>query len=316
MPAPHSLAKVVMVDPAANRWADQLLAVLNPILRNVNGDLRGPVSAPEVVGWLGLPLSATMATPSIGQVPKWNGIEWEPGSAGSTGTVTAVTATAPLASSGGTTPDISITGSPAGGVAYATGLTLAYCAAATAGIPLVSGGTGAPSFAAIDLAQAGTVTGILPIARGGTNTNATPTAGAVPYGTGSAYAFSSVGAVGQFATSGGTGALTWTTPSAATTGAGLGAYRATTTTPDTVALTDYTLDVTTTGSFTVNLPTAGSGAGQAANGRVFVVKNSGGAMVTVAPQGSQTIDGASSFMIVTQYAAFSFLSTGSNWVLV
>jgi hypothetical protein len=57
------------------------------------------------------------------------------------------------------------------------------------------------------------VTGILPIANGGTNTNATPTAGAIAYGTGTQYAFSSVGTTGYLLTSGGSGAPTWTDPS-------------------------------------------------------------------------------------------------------
>lgn len=50
---------------------------------------------------------------------------------------------------------------------------------------------------------------ILPIANGGTNGTATPTAGAVAYGTGSAYAFSAAGSSGQVLISGGTGAPTW-----------------------------------------------------------------------------------------------------------
>ncbi len=55
--------------------------------------------------------------------------------------------------------------------------------------------------------------GTLPIARGGTNASATPTAGAVAYGTGSAYSFTGAGTAGQVLTSGGTGAPTWETPS-------------------------------------------------------------------------------------------------------
>lgn len=58
------------------------------------------------------------------------------------------------------------------------------------------------------------IIGTLPIASGGTNGSATPTAGAVAYGTGSAYAFSLAGTSGQVLTSGGTGAPTWTTPTA------------------------------------------------------------------------------------------------------
>ncbi len=51
----------------------------------------------------------------------------------------------------------------------------------------------------------------LSIIRGGTNTSATPTQGGIAYGTGSAYAFSSAGAIGQVLTSNGTGIPNWTT---------------------------------------------------------------------------------------------------------
>ena len=57
-----------------------------------------------------------------------------------------------------------------------------------------------------------TLAGTLAIANGGTNGSATPTAGAVPYGTGTAYNFTAVGTVGQVLTSNGAGAPTWTTP--------------------------------------------------------------------------------------------------------
>lgn len=52
-------------------------------------------------------------------------------------------------------------------------------------------------------------TGTLPIANGGTNGTATPTAGAVAYGTGTAYAFTSAGTAGQVLQSNGAGAPTW-----------------------------------------------------------------------------------------------------------
>ena len=52
----------------------------------------------------------------------------------------------------------------------------------------------------------------LPVASGGTNATATPTAGAVSYGTGTAYAFSSAGTTNQILVSGGAGAPTWSTP--------------------------------------------------------------------------------------------------------
>jgi hypothetical protein len=59
---------------------------------------------------------------------------------------------------------------------------------------------------------AANVTGVVAIANGGTNGTSTPTAGAVPYGTGTAYAFSAVGTSGQVLTSAGAGTPTWTTP--------------------------------------------------------------------------------------------------------
>jgi len=52
------------------------------------------------------------------------------------------------------------------------------------------------------------------INRGGTNGTATPTSGAVAYGTGTAYAFTAAGTTGQVLTSNGSGAPTWSTPTA------------------------------------------------------------------------------------------------------
>ena len=63
-----------------------------------------------------------------------------------------------------------------------------------------------------------TVAGTLAVANGGTNATATPTAGALAYGTGSAYAFTSAGTAGQLLQSNGSSAPTWFTPTYATTG--------------------------------------------------------------------------------------------------
>jgi hypothetical protein len=59
----------------------------------------------------------------------------------------------------------------------------------------------------------GNVSGVVAIANGGTNGTATPTAGAIPYGTGTAYAFTGVGTSGQILTSTGASAPTWTSVS-------------------------------------------------------------------------------------------------------
>jgi len=61
-----------------------------------------------------------------------------------------------------------------------------------------------------------TLAGTLVIANGGTNSTSTPTAGAVPYGTGTAYAFTAAGTAGQVLTSAGAGTPTWTTPTTGT----------------------------------------------------------------------------------------------------
>jgi hypothetical protein len=53
------------------------------------------------------------------------------------------------------------------------------------------------------------VTGTLPIANGGTNSTATPTAGGSAYGTGTAYAFTAAGTAGQVLLSNGSSAPTW-----------------------------------------------------------------------------------------------------------
>jgi len=74
----------------------------------------------------------------------------------------------------------------------------------------VSGGTTGLT-PATATAGAVTLAGTLAVANGGTNATATPTAGTVPYGTGTAYAFSAVGTVGQVLQSNGASAPTWAT---------------------------------------------------------------------------------------------------------
>ena len=54
-----------------------------------------------------------------------------------------------------------------------------------------------------------TLAGTLVVANGGTNGTATPVAGAVPYGTGTAYGFTAAGTAGQVLTSAGAGTPVW-----------------------------------------------------------------------------------------------------------
>lgn len=96
----------------------------------------------------------------------------------------------------GTYPNFTITNTGGAGTVTSVsgtgtvnGLTLTGTVTSSGSLTL--GGT----LTGVDLTTA--VTGTLPIANGGTNATATPTAGAVAYGTGSAYAFTSVGTAGQ-----------------------------------------------------------------------------------------------------------------------
>lgn len=77
--------------------------------------------------------------------------------------------------------------------------------ALTASLPLKLDASKNVTAAAIALSGS-EVTGTLPIAKGGTNGTATPTAGGVPYGTGTAFAFTSAGTSGQPLLSAGAGA--------------------------------------------------------------------------------------------------------------
>ena len=98
-----------------------------------------------------------------------------------------------------------------GDLLYAdTTTTLAKLPDVATGNALISGGINtAPLWGKIGLTTH--VSGILPIANGGTNASTAPTAGAVAYGTGTAYGFTAAGTAGQVLTSNGAGVPTWTT---------------------------------------------------------------------------------------------------------
>ena len=103
-----------------------------------------------------------------------------------------------------------------GDILYASGSTaLSKLADVATGNALISGGVGvAPLYGKIDLTTH--ITGVLPIANGGTNSTATATAGGIGYGTGTAHAYTAVGTTGQVLTSNAAGIPTWGTAATGT----------------------------------------------------------------------------------------------------
>ena len=77
----------------------------------------------------------------------------------------------------------------------------------------------------------------------------------------------------------------------------------------TIANDNYYIECTAN-SFTLSLPTA-VGIG----GQTFVIKNSGTGTITVDANGSQTIDGAITAVMSTQYEAITIVSNGTDWII-
>jgi len=129
---------------------------------------------------------------------------------GSGGTVTAVTGTAPIASSGGTAPAISISQAGIATDGYLSSID--WNTFNNKGSGTVTAVTGSGNIASSGGTTPNiTFTGTLPIANGGTNGTATPTAGAVAVGNGTQYAFTAAGSAGQVLTSNGSTVPTWAT---------------------------------------------------------------------------------------------------------
>jgi hypothetical protein len=84
------------------------------------------------------------------------------------------------------------------------------------------------------------------------------------------------------------------------------AYTSQTTTYNVLA-SDYVIHCTS-GTFTVNLPTA-----VGVQGKVYIVKNSGSGLITIDPNGTQTIDGALTYKIGGN-ESLKLMSTGANWI--
>jgi hypothetical protein len=186
IPAP----RVNIVDEKTGLISREWFRFLNNVYTIVGGENRG-VILPENGG------TGTDAIPANGQIPIGDGTTYTPAN---------LTQGAGLTITNG-----------AGSVALAitnTGVTAGSYGSASA-VPNYSVNAqgqltaAANTSIAIDASQV--TSGIFPIARGGTNTNATPTAGTVAYGTGTAVAYSAVGTAGQALVSNGASAPSWST---------------------------------------------------------------------------------------------------------
>lgn len=82
------------------------------------------------------------------------------------------------------------------------------------------------------------------------------------------------------------------------------------TTAYTATTSDYLIDCTS-GTFTVTLFAASGNAG-----RIIMVKNSGTGTITVDGNGSETIDGATTYSLSAQWATVQLMCDGTNWKII
>lgn len=75
----------------------------------------------------------------------------------------------------------------------------------------------------------------------------------------------------------------------------------------TITALDCIVDCTAN-TFTVTLPTASG-----IQGQVFIVKNSGTGVITVAAAGGEFIDGVATQVLPVQYESISVVSTNTGW---
>jgi len=149
-----------------------------------------------------------LGTPSSGTLTNATGLSLTTGVTGvlpvvngGTGTATPALVAGTNVTITGTWPNQTINSTGGGGSGTVTSIN-------------VSGGTTGLTATGGPITTSGTITlgGLLAIANGGTNGSATPTAGAVSYGTGTAFAFTTAGTSGYVLQSNGASAPTWRTP--------------------------------------------------------------------------------------------------------
>ena len=178
---------------------------------------------------------------------------------------------------------------------------------ASSGVVSFSGGTTGLT-PATATTGAITLAGTLAIANGGTNGSSAPAAGAVPYGTGTAYGFTAVGTSGQVLTSAGTGIPTWKTPDTLSA-------PVVKTADFTVADGEAWLINNKSGSTcTVTLPAAASWVGRQLIFKNIQAQTIVSASSNVVPIGSTTAGTAILLGVIGNWA--TLVSDGTNWIIM
>jgi hypothetical protein len=109
------------------------------------------------------------------------------------------------------TPSFTWTGALTTGMWRPTTTSIGFTIAGTNRATIDANGISGVGSGLTSLNAANISSGTLAIARGGTNSTATPTNGGISYGTGTAFAFSAAGTTGQYLRSAGASAPTWNT---------------------------------------------------------------------------------------------------------
>jgi hypothetical protein len=126
---------------------------------------------------------------------------------------------------------------------------------------------------ALDLSDTNQTQGALPLGRGGTGDALSPVAGAVVYSTGTKFALSTLGSIGQVLTSNGTAAPTWVTLT------GTGTVSSVAVSGGTTGLTTSGGPITTSGTITIGgtLAVASGGTGETTytNGQLLIGNTTG-----------------------------------------
>jgi len=199
-----------------------------------------------------------------------------------TGRVTTVT-TAALSVTGfvPTTRTITAGNGLTGGGSLASDITLTANFSSTTPLALGSATAGVANtlsrgdhiHPALDLSDTNQTQGALPLGRGGTGDALSPVAGAVVYSTGTKFALSSLGSIGQVLTSNGTAAPTWVTLT------GTGTVSSVAVSGGTTGLTTSGGPITTSGTITIGgtLAVASGGTGETTytNGQLLIGNTTG-----------------------------------------